>query len=63
MLGTEIAMLQTSPRTRRICAGLRLRLVDDLLLVGPLAITYNGVIDTRAIREIRYALQKLGIDW
>jgi len=60
---TDIDLLQTSPRTRRICKNLKLRIVDDLLIVGHNYIALSGIIDFQAVRELKFALEKIGVDW
>jgi len=63
LLDTNIELLKTSPRTRRICKNLRLKTVGDLLAVGRLHIAPAGVVDTQAVRELEYAMDQIGVDW
>lgn len=63
LLATDLLMLQVSDRTRKICRALKVDNIADLLLLGRSAISYHGVPDKQAIRELIAALERLGISW
>lgn len=63
LLATDLLMMNLTPRTRAICRNLNIDNVDDLLLLGRSAIAPKGVLDKQAIRELKAALKRLGVEW
>ncbi len=64
ILETDLDLLHVKERTRSVYRHARLKTVDDLVVLGPQGVRNRfGNMDKDAIRDLRAALSRLGVDW
>ncbi len=64
ILETDLDLLEVKVRTRSVYRHCRLQNVDDLLVVGPMGVQNRfGRIDKEAVKDLRAALSRLGVEW